>query len=113
VARLARDGLTNPEIGARLFISPRTAQYHLSNVFTKLGISSRSQLDRVLPHRPDPGRLPCPLAEANAAIPAGRWQGRDQPVTTAGQAVTPGTKDRKSCSDSRTKELTCLQVAPH
>jgi DNA-binding CsgD family transcriptional regulator len=49
VARLARDGLSNPEIGARLFISPRTAAYHLSNVFTKIGISSRSQLDRVLP----------------------------------------------------------------
>jgi Bacterial regulatory proteins, luxR family len=46
--------LSNPEIGARLFISPRTAQYHLSNVFTKLGISSRSQLDRVLAARPDP-----------------------------------------------------------
>ena len=53
VARLARDGLSNPEIGARLFISPRTAQYHLSNVFAKLGISSRSQLDRVLPADPD------------------------------------------------------------
>jgi DNA-binding CsgD family transcriptional regulator len=53
VARLARDGLSNPEIGARLFISPRTAQYHLSNVFTKLAISSRSQLDRVLPADPD------------------------------------------------------------
>src|SRR3984885_2397486 len=49
VARLTREGLSNPEIGARLFISPRTAQYHLSNVFTKLGITSRSQLDRVLP----------------------------------------------------------------
>jgi DNA-binding CsgD family transcriptional regulator len=45
--------LSNPEIGARLFISPRTAQYHLSNVFTKLAISSRSQLDRVLPVGPD------------------------------------------------------------
>src|SRR5216683_1964874 len=53
VARLARDGLSNPEIGARLFISSRTAKYHLSNVFTKLGISSRSQLDRVLPADPD------------------------------------------------------------
>jgi DNA-binding CsgD family transcriptional regulator len=53
VALLARDGLSNPEIGARLFISPRTAQYHLSNVFTKVGISSRSQLDRVLPAGPD------------------------------------------------------------
>jgi DNA-binding CsgD family transcriptional regulator len=56
VARLARDGLSNPEIGARLFISPRTAKYHLSNVFTKLGISSRSQLDRVLPAGPDTAR---------------------------------------------------------
>jgi DNA-binding CsgD family transcriptional regulator len=53
VARLARDGLSNPEIGARLFISPRTAAYHLSNVFTKFGIGSRSQLDRVLPAGPD------------------------------------------------------------
>jgi DNA-binding NarL/FixJ family response regulator len=53
VARLACDGLSNPEIGARLFISPRTVSYHLSNAFTKLGISSRSQLHRVLPSDSD------------------------------------------------------------
>jgi DNA-binding NarL/FixJ family response regulator len=49
IARLARDGLSNPEIGTRLFISPRTVQYHLRKVFTKLGISFRNQLDDVLP----------------------------------------------------------------
>jgi len=52
VARLAREGLSNPQIGARLFISTRTVQYHLGKVFTKLGITSRTQLDQALPADP-------------------------------------------------------------
>ena len=49
VVRLARDGLSNPEIGARLFIGPRTAEYHRHKVFTKLQIGSRTELQRALP----------------------------------------------------------------
>lgn len=48
IARLAGEGLTNPEIGSRLFMSPRTVEYHLRKVFTKRGIASRTQLKVVL-----------------------------------------------------------------
>jgi DNA-binding CsgD family transcriptional regulator len=44
IAELARDGLSNSEIGARLFLSPRTVEWHLHHVFSKLGIRSRRQL---------------------------------------------------------------------
>ena len=49
IARLARDGLSNPEIGAQLFLSPRTVEWHLHKVFAKLEIRSRKELAAALP----------------------------------------------------------------
>jgi DNA-binding NarL/FixJ family response regulator len=49
IARLARDGLSNPEIGAMLYLSPRTVEWHLRKVFAKLGIKTRGALRTALP----------------------------------------------------------------
>jgi DNA-binding CsgD family transcriptional regulator len=56
VTRLAGEGLSNAEIGARLFISRHTVAYHLRKAFSKLGITSRNELERALPDSASAGQ---------------------------------------------------------
>jgi DNA-binding NarL/FixJ family response regulator len=69
IARMARDGASNQDIATQLFVSRKTVEYHLHKVFTKLGISTRQQLEHVLPRAPSAPSQPSPTGRAGPGPP--------------------------------------------
>jgi DNA-binding CsgD family transcriptional regulator len=109
IARLARDGLPNREIGSQLFIGPRTVEYHLTTVFTKLDISRRNQLDRVLLGDPTPPRWTKRIGQSRTATAEPR---PDRQVKGTGRGARGWTTDRIERADRSARLLPPARLLP-
>jgi DNA-binding CsgD family transcriptional regulator len=115
IAQLAREGQTNQEIGAQLFIGVHTVEWHLRNIFAKLGIASRRELDKALSGRGHPSAPPrpwrrcrsLPRVSPHQTARGACWQSASQagvaqiprycPVSAAVRPSTTSSCARQSC----------------